>query len=81
MVAPCDTPRCDGSSAHPRHRHPIQAFNDAELACKCGATDWYLLFGGPLPALISCNTCCGTLNVQHYLSSGGGFTIDRRPVR
>jgi len=77
MVSPNPVDGCLGCRGHHRHRHPVPEFNDAALTCKCGATDWYLLSGGPLPTLLSCAVCSGTLNIQHYLASGGGFSIDR----
>ena len=76
MDPPCTIEDCPVASGHHRHRHPLTQLSHIGITCRCGAGQWWLLYGGPLPALISCEGCAGTLNLEQWLSTARAYHTD-----
>jgi hypothetical protein len=81
MARNCTIPKCAEWNGGIRHRHPIADLNNAHILCGCGAANWILLTGGPLPAIVVCMACNATFNLSERLAHIGTPAARRaRPV-
>jgi hypothetical protein len=59
---------CPATDNRPRHRHICADLNTTGETCAtCQICDWWIWFGGPLPAMIRCRGCGRGFNVTERL--------------
>jgi hypothetical protein len=73
MVTDTPTPAsaCPRECRPPRHRHPSPDLNATAVPCPCGAVDWWVMSGGPLPAAVACGTCHAQTDLEQLLLRNG----------
>lgn len=72
---------CPAGQSRGRHRHRCRDLNDIGEACPCGATEWWVAFGGLLPALIYCHACSAGFNLTERLRAISNIKMRKHGVR
>lgn len=62
---------CDYQPGTKRHHHPAGILNLLGERCSCGANDWWITFGGLLPARVVCGRCREGFNIGQRLRDCG----------
>ena len=78
MDVPCPVAECRELARPPRHRHPAHDLRSIGETCRCGANLWVIIFGGSLPAIVSCGQCAASFNIGERLRSCGRDTSPGR---
>lgn len=71
MDCPRQVAGCVFTPGTGRHKHVAADLRMIGQACYCGANEWVIIFGGPLPARISCDNCQQGFNLAERLRSCG----------
>jgi len=68
MTALCDAEGCRAHRDRQRHNHVCHDLNATGETCwTCKVADWFIWFGGPLPAMIRCGRCDRGFNLSERL--------------
>jgi hypothetical protein len=84
MGCPLGVASCAYEQRTGRHRHLSADLIALGERCSCGANQWVIRFGGPLPSMVCCGLCgqgfnigqrlrdCGKRVTHHYAGRGRG---------